>query len=115
MSKPFDVERRQALSIILALIGTTMFIIGLSDALGTDFSLDGWGFWIAAPGVIVMLWGLIWLFYYRANVDKFEAMITEKSKANFVRNLDDLEYVTWRLPSRYDERLVEKKKEMGVK
>ena len=92
-----------------------MLIIGLSDALGKNFSLDGWGFWIAAPGVVIMLWGLVWLFYYRGNVDKFEEMVAEKSKANFVRNLDDLEYITWRLPSKYDQRLAEKKKEMGVK
>jgi hypothetical protein len=39
----------------------------------------------------------------------------EKSKANFVRKIDDVEYLAWKLPLKFEERLSAKKKELGIK
>ena len=37
-------------------------------------------------------------------------LIDTPSKAKFVRNLDDIEYLGWVLPGRYEKKVLDKKK-----
>jgi hypothetical protein len=66
-------------------------------------------------GAILLLIGLIWFWIVAANRRKFNKLMEEKSKAAFVKKLDDVEYLAWRLPMRYEERLKDKKKQFGIK
>jgi len=115
MPKPITVERGLEISVILTLIGAALFLEGLSDAFGWWWDLGGWGFWTGAVGIVLLLIGVIWLVMVVMRRQRFQELIVEKSKALFVRNLDELEYTAWRLPSRFDTEVVEKKKDMGVK
>jgi hypothetical protein len=115
MPKPITVERGLEISILLTAIGVVLFVDGLSDAMGWWVSLGGWGFWSGGLGIVLVLVGSIWFGTIAKLRAKFERMIVEKSRAGFIRNLDELEYTAWRLPSKYDERVFEKKKDMGVK
>jgi len=115
MSKPLTVEKGLELSLILTAVGAAFLLIGLSDAMGWWFELNGWGFYLGAVGVLSLLVGVIWSISIVQRVRKFKLMMMEKSKAAFVRSLDDLEYTAWRLPSKYDVLVMKKKNEMGVK
>jgi hypothetical protein len=48
-------------------------------------------------------------------IRRFHILLDEKQKAIFIKNLDDVEYLAWRLPSKYEEELIEKKRQMGVR
>jgi uncharacterized membrane protein len=116
MSKPFTVQHAETLSIATLVIGVVIFTVGLLDLLNVRFAEVGtWGYWLVGIGAVLLLIGLIWLITYRLNVKKFNKMMEEKSKANFVRKIDDVEYLAWRLPLKFEERLSAKKKELGIK
>ncbi|NLT38095.1 MAG: DUF3198 domain-containing protein [Methanomassiliicoccus sp.] len=98
------------------MIGVVIFAVGLLDLLNMRFVEVGtWGYWLLGIGAVMLLIGLIWLASYRLNVRKFNKLMEEKSKANFTRNMDDVEYLAWRLPLKFEERLSAKKKELGIK
>ena len=115
MSKPMNVERGLELSVLITVLGAVLLFLGISDALDWVIDLRGWGFYTGAIGVSSLIVGVIWAISIVQRMRRFDVLIEEKSKAVFVRNLDDIEYTAWRLPSKYDVRLDEKKRKMGVK
>ena len=42
------------------------------------------------------------------------SLIDTPSKAKFVRNLDDIEYLAWVLPQRFEDKVIAKKKEFKL-
>ena len=73
-----------------------------------------WVYWlvIAAPiGFIICVW---WLYDYVRKTRELASLIDTPSKAKFVRNLDDIEYLAWSLPQRYEDQVIEKKKEFKL-
>lgn len=93
-----------------------MLIVGLLDLMGDYFQeIGGWGFWLVGIGAVMIVVGAIWYATYRINVRKFNKLMEEKSKAVFVKHLDDVEYLAWRLPMNCEDRLAAKKKDFGVK
>ena len=116
MSKPFTVERAGVLSTGLVLAGIVMVIISLADLFGNSFKqLGAWGYWVLGIGAVLLLIGIIWTVSYRNNIRKFRKLMEEKSKAAFVKKLDDIEYLAWNLPMKYEKELIAKKKEFGLK
>jgi len=116
MSKPFTVQHAETLSVVILVIGVAIFVVGLLDLLNMRFVEVGtWGYWLLGIGAVLLLIGSIWLITYRLSVKKFNKMMEEKSKANFVRKMDDVEYLAWKLPLKFEERLSAKKKELGIK
>lgn len=116
MSKPFTVQHAGLLSLTILVVGAGMVAVGLLDLMGYRFKEVGsWGYWILGIGALLLLIGVIWLWIYAANKRKFNRLMEEQSKAAFVKKLDDVEYLAWRLPMKYEERLIDKKKQFGMK
>lgn len=73
-----------------------------------------WVYWlvvIAPIGLIVAVW---WLYDYRKKTRELSSLIDTPSKAKFVRNLDDIEYLAWSLPQRFEDQVLDKKKEFKL-
>lgn len=116
MSKPYTVQHAPAISLALLAAGAVILVVGMLDLLGNYFLEVGpWGFWLVGIGAVMMLIGIFWFASHRINVRKFNKLMEEKSKAVFVKRLDDVEYLAWRLPASYEDRLAVKKKDFGVK
>jgi hypothetical protein len=84
------------------------FLQDLSDPFGR------WIAWIvvAAPiGLIVCAW---WYYDYVMKTRELAELIDTPSKAKFVRNLDEIEYLAWSLPQRYEDKVLTKKKEFKI-
>jgi len=84
------------------------FLQDLSDPFGR------WIAWIvvAAPiGLIVCAW---WYYDYVKKIRELAELIGTPSKAKFVRNLDEIEYLAWSLPQRYENKVLAKKKEFKI-
>lgn len=103
------------LSVLLTVLGVVLLFLGISDALDWVVDLGGWGFYAGAAGAILAIASAIWLLSIVQRIRRFWVLMEEKSKAVFVRNLDEIEYTAWRLSSKYDELLALKKNEMGIK
>jgi H+/Cl- antiporter ClcA len=124
-------EYRLELSSFLGLLFGFLTIIGI---LGTYLNMDEnnrlpsyisflqdlsdpFGRWIAwivvvAPiGLIVCAW---WYYDYLKKIRELAELIDTPSKAKFVRNLDEIEYLAWSLPQRYEDRVLAKKKDFKI-
>lgn len=85
-----------------------MFLQDLTDPIGT------WAYWfviIGPLGVVVAAW---WLYDYVKKSRKLADLIKTPSRAKFVRNLDDIEYLAWSLPKRYEREVLRKKREFKL-
>lgn len=116
MSKPFIVQRAGALSLVTLMAGIAMTVVAILDLLGIAFTeLGNWDYWLLMGGILFVLIGGVWFFLHVKNIRKFRELMEEKSKANFLKKLDDVEYLAWRLPMKYEEELAIKKKGFGLK
>jgi len=135
MAKSFLTEFRLELSCLLSLLFGFLTTVGV---VGTFFksTIDGtityhlpkilgflgdlttpFGQWVtylvvAGPiGLVVCLW---WLYDYEKKKRELHKLIDTPSRAKFVRNLDDIEYLGWVLPQRFEDKVLEKKKEFKL-
>lgn len=116
MAKPILVERAALLSAVFLLIGLLPTMAGtyLLSTEGLEGS-KGWSYWLISIGVILLLVGVLWMVKLNLAIRKFQTLIQEKSKATFLKNLDEMEYLAWRLPSAYGDELALKKEEFKLK
>lgn len=115
MAKPFQVEHARSIAVVTIVVGVILSAISIPGLLGLVTFLGEWSWWTLTIGLVLSLIGLYLLIIYLRNVTAFEKSMQLKSKAEFVRNQDDVEYLAWRLPSKFEERLMEKKKDFNLK
>jgi len=127
VAKPFLREYRLELAVFLnLLLGLATLIAVLGSFYGPELTglwevfspvveaLGDWAYWlliIAPIGWSVCLW---WLLDFVVKARKLHRLIDTPSKAKFVRNLDEIEYLAWILPQRYEDRVLVKKEELKV-
>jgi len=76
--------------------------------------LGSWVTWLAVAGPIGLVVCLWWVYDYGKKARELTDLIDTPSKAKFVRNLDDIEYLAWCLPRRFEAKVLEKKKEFKL-
>jgi len=136
LAKNILTEYRLELSSFLSLLFGVLTIIGIVGAFFRETEDDGsvvyrvggafsfledlarpfgtWATWlvVAAPiGLIVCVW---WFYDYVKKTRELASLIDTPSKAKFVRNLDDIEFLAWTLPQRYENKVLEKKREFKM-
>jgi hypothetical protein len=115
MAKPFQVEHARLIAAVMIVVGVVLSAISLPELLGLTTYLGQWSWWTLSIGLLLSVIGLYLLIVYLRNVTAFEKLMQLKSKAEFVRNQDDIEYLAWRLPSKFETRLSEKKRGFNIK
>lgn len=131
MAKQFLTEYRLELGALLTLLFVLLTVIGVvgvylnlddSNSLPSVLSVledlatpfGDWVAWlvVASPiGLIVCGW---WLYDFVRKTRELAELIDTPSKAKFVRNLDEIDYLAWSLPQRYEDIVIAKKKEFKV-
>ena len=115
MAKPFMVERALEIAIIVAVVGALLTALSLVQLTVADLGMGDWAYWTVVAGLICFVVGLYLLIGYLRRAAEFEKYMGTESRADFKRGLDDMEYLAWRLPSRFERRLLDKKEELGLK
>jgi len=136
VAKNILTEYRLELSSFLSLVFGVLTVVGVVGAFFRETQDDGsvvynihgifsflgelarpfgaWATWlvVAAPiGLIICIW---WLYDYIKKTRELAELIDTPSKAKFVRNLDDIEYLAWSLPQRYEDVVLRKKREFKL-
>jgi len=135
MGKSFLTEYRLELSALLTLVFAFLSVIGLVGVRyihnsngAVTFDLPGsirflqdliqpfgeWVTWIAVIAPIGLLVGAWWLYDYVRKSRKLVKLIDTTSRAKFVKNMDDIEYMAWVLPRRFEVLVLDKKKEFKL-
>jgi hypothetical protein len=116
MARPIYVEHAAFVSSAFTVLGIIALFLGIIDYTNPEiFSIGGWGFYLIALGLLSLLIGVLMLYSYVKKIKEFNKLMKVKSKKEFCAIKDDLEYTAWRLPSKFDGKVAEKKKEFDVK
>jgi H+/Cl- antiporter ClcA len=91
-----------------SLPGYLSFLKDLTEPIGS------WGYWLVVAGPIALVISIWWLYDFVKKTRELDDLIKTPSKAKFVRNLDDIEFLAWSLPQRYEDQVLSKKKEFGL-
>jgi H+/Cl- antiporter ClcA len=84
------------------------FLRDLTDPFGS------WVYWLIIIGPLGLIVAVWWLYDFMKKTRKLADLLKTPSKARFVRNLDDIEYLAWSLPMKYEQEVLKKKKEFGL-
>ncbi|MDH3364608.1 MAG: DUF3198 domain-containing protein [Thermoplasmata archaeon] len=109
------------LSIFLTIVGIVgvFYPDGLPGYLAALEDLSApfgeWAYWLLLIGPLVLLGSIWWLYDYIKKSRSLERLMATPSKAKFVRNLDEIEYLAWSLPQRFETRVIEKKRKFNIK
>jgi len=116
MARPFYIEHATSFNGGITVLGAIIFAMGILDFTVTDvLNIGDWGFYFIGIGFVLLLAGLLLVYAYVKRVRSFNKLMLCKSKKEFASIRDDLEYTAWRLPSKFDAKVAEKKKELDVK
>lgn len=114
MVKPITVESAPYLFSTLIILGIVLGSISVSAVFSSP-DLGGWSYLLLPMAILLLTAGILWMIGYLSKVQKFYDLIDETSKSAFLKKLDDIEYLAWRLPSKYEDVLAEKKKELKIR
>lgn len=77
--------------------------------------LGGWIYWLVLLGLIGLAFSTWWLLDFIFKAKKLRKMIETMSKAKFIKNMDEIEYIAWRLPGKYKMLVARKKSELRIR
>jgi len=115
MPKPFHVEHALEIAVLVTGVGVILSVLSLFDLTDYDIGLGDWAYWTIVIGLIVFIIGIYLLASYLKLTSQFDHYMKIVSRAEFKKEQDEVEYLAWRLPSRFDAKLTKKKEELGVK
>lgn len=73
-----------------------------------------WIYWIFVISIVLFLTGLYYFYDTLKNLKKFREYINSDSKSKFLKNLKELEIISYKLGPKHEEILEEKKREWKV-
>ncbi len=126
MAKSFTREYRFELSTVMLAAGIVVTFIGsigvflprLPDwLLAFEPAISGsgnWIYWYLVLGPLLLLAGGWWLYDSMRKIFSLRKYLKIDSKAKFVKSLDDIEYLAWVLPRKYEEQVLEKKRQFKM-
>ncbi len=128
MAKKFSVEYRMEIGAVLSVvggIGTLIATVGvffknnvpslLSGLSAVATQVGDWNLWLLLLSPAVLILGAWWVYDHFKKVKKLEKYLTENSKSKFIRNIEDVQYLGWSLPQRYEDMVLEKMDEFRIK
>lgn len=109
------------LAIFLTVVGVagTFYSESLPDYLSPLEWLSSpfgeWSYWLVVIGPLLLVGAVWWLYDYVKKTRTLARLLSSPSKAKFVRNLDEIEYLAWSLPRRFEAEVLEMKRRFNIK
>jgi hypothetical protein len=85
-----------------------MGLVFLSD-------IGAWGYWIILFGTLAILAGGYYTYDHIAQLRKFEKMMDGRGRANFIKDLDEIERIAYGLGPAFEMKVIERKREYRLK
>ena len=74
-----------------------------------------WIYWIIMGATVCLLLGAFYFFDFVSKRREFYKLFEEKSKSKFIKNLDRIEELAWRLHPKFEEMVIDKKKKLKIR
>jgi hypothetical protein len=78
-------------------------------------ALGNWAYWVLILGIVLFIIGIFYLYGHFKLLKEFRELMKINSKAKFIKNLDRIEELAWRLHPKFEKIVIEKKKEFRIK
>jgi len=126
MAKAFTREFRFELSGLMTFIGVFLTVVGAIGIfaphppsylafLAPVTKISGnWVYWYMILGPLLIVGGVWWLADSIKKTRQLLNFLKIDSKAKFVKNIDEIEYLAWVLPRRYEEMVIDKKRQFKL-
>jgi len=127
MSNNVLTEYRMEIGVTLLILFGLASLIGILGAVTNNHPTGFWGtfqdlvtpfgnwvYWLALVGPLGFIFSLWWAVDFILKIRKLKDMINTESKAKFIKNQDDIEYIAWRLPKKYKILVARKKTELRI-
>jgi hypothetical protein len=114
------------LGFLLLILGILLTLLGIIGVFVVDDespkylqnivdSVGAWIYWCVLVGPLVLIAGAWYFFDNISKRREFKDLIDTTSKAKFIRNLDRIEFLAWKLTMNHQKQLMDKKKEFHIK
>lgn len=117
------------LGFICLIIGIVLTILGVLGVFFYDLlkdqelnsivdivnSVGDWIYWCILIGPVLIIAGGWYFFDNISKRREFKELINTTSKAKFIRNLDRIEFLAWKLTAEHQSKLAKKKRKLNIK
>ncbi len=123
--KRFLTTNTLQLGLILFILGIILTLLGIFGVFYNESGINflkratdvigDWIYWCVLLGPILLIAGG---WYFLDNINKrkeFKELVSTTSKAKFIRNQDNIEFLAWKLTQKHQNQLADKKKEFHIK
>ncbi len=126
MAKALTREFRFELSVLMLAVGVVMtfisgvglfvpklpsYLIGFQPAIKT---IGPWLYWLLVIGPILLVGGVWWFVDSVKKTLELLKYLKVDSKAKFVKNMEEIEYLAWVLPRKYEDMVIDKKRQFKM-
>ena len=117
-------DKLYIISITISIISLFFFTVSINDLLFGNLvlihffslkSIGAWQYWVLIGSIIIFLYFVYLTYSMIRDMSKFKTLIQSASKKTFISNLPDLERISKRFGTRYDDLLNEAKHKWGIK
>ena len=118
-------ERKFDVSLLLAIFGGFLSFLSILSMLaeegGTGLSntiadlFGDWTYWLFILGTAAFIVGVFYLLDYIRKARELKKLLAEPGKSKFIQNQDRIEELAWRLGSKFEVTVVDKKKELKIR
>jgi len=102
----------------LTIISLLSFVYSEGDTGMIQFSYDlvgNWAYWLILPALLFLVVGSYYLYDFYKKLKEFRELFNIESKAKFIKNVDRIEELAWRLHPKYERLVLEKKKKYKIR
>jgi hypothetical protein len=113
------------LSLIILLVGIVLTFLGILGIFyfesAPDFlkeiinSLGDWKLWCILLGPVLLIAGGYYFFDNLSKRREFKGLMETTSKQKFIKNLDRVEFLAWKLTPEHQRQLAKKKRKFHIK
>lgn len=121
----FMKENQIGLSFALFAVSSIFFVLSIiaiffHTKVGGGFKdfvtyIGEWKYWIIIISIILLGISIYLIYTYNKNLKKFKDLMDTDSKAVFVRNIEEIEYLAFELGPEYEGQVDEKKQNLRIK
>lgn len=116
MARPLRVEYADIIWPAMSVVGVAAVVLSALALMELDGSpLGGWSFYTLLIGIFIGIWGIWELVVHHKRIKRMREFLAMEGKSHLVRNIEEMEFLAWCLPSRWEEALKEKKRHYRVK
>lgn len=118
-------KNKLILSVLSIVIGIPLIILSVLSFLykpedigitATAHDLLGnWAYWLIIIGLTITIIGIYVIWIFIRQLREFRSLINDPSKAKFIKNLDRIEELAWRLNPRYEKMVIKRKRKYKIK